>query len=287
MSRPSDLNQLIDHLANWRTSDYDGTSLRDDAIAELKKRGPQVVPVLIKRLDELLTAAAERRKRIASVTATWQRWDEERRRLVAEHGPGADISSYQTIADEDLPRHSELDSLADPYQLRQGLVEALDQIGDKRATTVLIAALGDDACVPRAAAALRRLRDKRAVGPLLDALARMAPNGTVVGDLIDVILSYDVPADRAEKRFHAERSPQGRANLLRLLARHSGVPAAVFLPAIHDPFVEVRWAAVEGLLRAWRVRARSPIRPGRTPWSSWRSTPSSPWVGGPSTPWSR
>lgn len=214
-----DVDSLIADLELWRTPEG-RPSHRDTAIAELQRRSPHVVPALVERLQALLTSS--RRPR-----------------------------DHQGVPDRARYDRESLD-------LRQGLLQALARIGDERATAVLIAALDDDACVPYAAAALRQTPDDQAVEPLLDALARMPPNGTMVDDLIDTLMVHGVSPEHVRARWRTEPSPRGRANLMRLLARHGDVPVSVFLEAAQDPFHEVRWAAIEGVLRVWRADGHDP-----------------------------
>ncbi|WDZ92200.1 hypothetical protein [Nocardiopsis sp. HUAS JQ3] len=243
-----DVDSLIEHLELWRTHGSQ-PSHRDMAIAELRRRGPRVVPALIDRLQALLA------------------------------------SSHHPHDHHGVPDRARYDR--ESLDLRQGLVQALARISDELAAAVLIAALDDDACVPYAAAALRQTPDDRAVGPLLDALARMLPNGAMVDDLIDTITVHGVSSERAQERWRTEHSPQGRANLMRLLARHGNVPVSVFLEAAQDR--STRCGGPRS--RAWSVcgepTATIPTRPGPRSCSSWRSTGRGPSAGGPSTPWSR
>ncbi|AXB41328.1 hypothetical protein A4R43_01330 [Amycolatopsis albispora] len=196
------MSDLIEHLEYWRTGEDGGESLRDEAIAALKARGPKVVPVLVKRLEGLLGTP---------------------------------------------PGHR--------HELKGGLVEALHRLGDRRAGPVLTASLADDACAWGAALALKDIHHQGAVPALLDALARAVPNGSMVGDYLDTLRSYQVSPAKVENRFHAEVSPQGRANLMEVLAglaADGAVDASTFARAAGDPTREVRWAVADGLLASWR-----------------------------------
>ncbi|MFC6933030.1 HEAT repeat domain-containing protein [Actinomadura yumaensis] len=209
-----DLDELIERLAYWRTSDdgYDSPSPRHRAIDALRERGPEVVPVLAGRLRELLAEIDENRRRADAVQRAWDAWYDEADRLRGEHGLGVDISRYSTISDESLPQPVDF---TDPYDLRQGIIEALHRIGDERAAPALVAALGDRACVNTAARALRDVHSDQAVPALLDAAALVEPDR----DLLNAFEHYGITLAQARRRFEAETSPQGRLHLMALLER--------------------------------------------------------------------
>ena len=258
------LEELVEGLSIWQTGDYGGVdtpSPRDLAIAELRTKGPQAVQALIERLDGLLTAAAGHRERVAAVQATWTAWYEESDRLSDEHGLSVDIERYRTIPSDSLPQRSVEDTnYRDPYDLKQGIIEALHQLGDQRAAPVLTAALSDRTCVPAAARALCDIHADRAVPALLDAVTLVDhhTNTSLVFDpLLASLRHYGVSMAQARERFEAETSPQGRVRLMHLMTRlpddGAGRPSEsqirdslVFL-ALDDRDNTSRWRAVESL----------------------------------------
>ncbi|MFI6505919.1 hypothetical protein [Nonomuraea typhae] len=209
-----DLNELIEQLANWRTWDdgYDRESSRDRAIAALLERGPVVVPVLAGRLQELLAEIKENRERVDAVQRAWDAWYDECDRLHGEHGLGVDISRYSTIPAESLPQQVDFEN---PYELRQGIIEALHRIGADQSAPALVAALGDYACVPMAARALCDIHSDHAVPALLDAAALIE----VDRDLLEAFEHYGITLAQARRRFEAATSPQERLHLMELLER--------------------------------------------------------------------
>ncbi|MFC6880414.1 MULTISPECIES: HEAT repeat domain-containing protein [Actinomadura] len=247
-----DLDELIERLAYWRTSDdgYDSPSPRHRAIDALRERGPEVVPVLAGRLRELLAEIDENRRRADAVQRAWDAWYDEADRLRGEHGLGVDISRYSTISDESLPQPVDF---TDPYDLRQGIIEALHRIGDERAAPALVAALGDRACVNTAARALRDVHSDQAVPALLDAAALVEPDR----DLLNAFEHYGITLAQARRRFEAETSPQGRLHLMALLERlpddGTGRPdpaenrGALAYFAIDDRDTIARWKALNAL----------------------------------------
>ncbi|MQA97354.1 MAG: hypothetical protein GEV11_22955 [Streptosporangiales bacterium] len=158
-------------MANPDTG-FDTPSARDEAFAELERRGRKVVPVLIRRLEEVFAADAAYRARAAAIQDAWDAWRDEGHRLSAEHGLLGDFERYRKIPTQSLPEP--LAAYHQPYELEQGITEALHRLGDERAVPVLCAALREPGCVLYAARALRDIRDDRAVPALLDAAAMTA-----------------------------------------------------------------------------------------------------------------
>jgi HEAT repeat protein len=260
------LHELVDDLAVWQSSDYghgDVPSLRDQAIVELKKTGPRAVPVLIKRLEDLLTTSAEHRARVDAVQAAWTAWYQESDELMDEYGLGADIERHRTIPTADLPEQSPRDeNYRDPYSLRTGIVNALHELGDERAAPVLTAALSDPACIPDAARALCDIHFDAAGPALLDAVTLVdhtANTGIVFDPLFAALRHYGVTLAQARERFDAETSPQGRVRLMHLMTTlpedGTGRPAeteirdALVFLALDDRDESGRWRAIEALNR--------------------------------------
>jgi hypothetical protein len=217
-----DLAGLIEDLALWRAADtgFDEVSSRHRAIAALLERGPDVVPALIERLQDLLDTTTRHRARVAAVREAWDAWYEEGDRLIDEHGLGADVEPYRTVPTASLPQPSpEDDQFRDPFDLKQGIIEALRQFGDPRAGAVLGASLGDPACVPAAAGALRDIQYDGAVPALLDAAAAGKPDDSSIREVLATLQHYGVSMAQARTRFDAETSPQGRVSLMRLLTK--------------------------------------------------------------------
>ncbi|MEV2231975.1 hypothetical protein AB0H69_25915 [Streptomyces phaeochromogenes] len=258
------LEELIENLSIWQTGDYgsvDTQSPRDLAIAELRTMGPQAVPALIERLDGLLAATAGHRERVDSVQAAWTAWYEESDRLSDEHGLGVDVERHRTIPSDSLPQRSVEDTnYRDPYDLKQGIIEALHQLGDQRAAPVLTAALSDSTCVPAAARALCDVHTDRAVPALLDAVTLIDHNtnkSIVFDPLLAALRHYGVSMAQARERFESETSPQGRVRLMHLMTQlpddGAGRPsesqirdALVFL-SLDDKDNTGRWQAVGAL----------------------------------------
>lgn len=258
------LEELVESLSIWQTDDYgdvDTPSPRDLAIAELRTMGPQAVQALIERLDGLLAATAGHRERVAAVQAAWTAWYQESDRLSDEHGLGADLERYRTIPSDSLPQRSVEDTnYRDPYDLKQGIIEALHQLGDRRAAPVLTAALADRTCIPAAAQALCDIHSDEAVPALLDAVTLIDhnTNKSIVFDPMLVSLRHNgVSMAQARERFEAETSPQGRVRLMHLMTQlpddGTGRPSEaqirdslIFL-ALDDKDNTSRWQAVESL----------------------------------------
>jgi hypothetical protein len=258
------LEKLIENLSIWQTGDYGGgntPSPRDLAIVELRTMGPQAVQALTERLEDLLAATAGHRERVAAVQAAWTAWYEESDRLSDEHGLGADLERYRTIPSNSLPQRSAQDTnYRDPHDLKQGIIEALRQLGDQRAAPVLTAALSDRTCLPAAAQALCDIHADRAVPALLDAVTLIdhTINKSLVFDpLLASLRSYGVSLAQARERFEAEASPLGRVRLLHLMTQlpddGTGRPSEsqirdslVFL-ALDDKDNTSRWEAVGSL----------------------------------------
>ncbi|MER7805069.1 hypothetical protein ABTX71_32640 [Streptomyces parvulus] len=230
----AELNELIENLANWRTGggDWaDGSSLRDGAITRLKEIGPDAVPVLVTRLQQLLDDRADYLARFTAAEAEFDAWRVD---YVGDQPTGL----------------LELRGYRDPYELRQGLVEALHALGDERAAPVLVAALRDQACVANAARALRDIRAADPVDALMDGLVITDRNGTMTNEIAAVAIEYGVTPRQVIARFDVEETEQGRVNLLELLADLAAereVPATAFLAAVDDDIEEVRWAVTRGL----------------------------------------
>jgi HEAT repeat protein len=229
----SELNRLIEHLSNWRTSDdWDsGSSLRDNAITRLTEIGPDAVPSLTAKLQQLLDDRADYLARFTAAKAEFDAWR-------------ADFIGPEPTGLLELRGHR------DPYELRQGLVEALRALADQRATPVLVAALRDQACVWYAAMALRDIRAAVPVDALMDGLVITVPNGRMTKEIAAVAVEYGVTPEQVIARFDAEETEQGRVNLIELLgalAAEREVPATAFLAAIDDQNEKVRWAVTDGL----------------------------------------
>ena len=257
----AELDDLIDDLAHWRTSDdyYDAESARDRAIRTLAARGPAVVPVLVARLDELLAERARHEAAAAALKSAWDTWYARMDQVGDEaerQGRVATEADFRAAEIEQPPSPDEVRAHRDPYQLRQGIVQALHQLGDQRAAPVLVAALADSACVWYAALALRDIRAENPVGPLMDGLVRTARNGTMTDEIAATIIGYGVSPETVVARFTAEPTAQGRVNLMELLADLAAgqdVSAEAFLAAAGDELAEVRWAATDGLARVPRT----------------------------------
>ncbi|WP_189842517.1 HEAT repeat domain-containing protein [Streptomyces umbrinus] len=258
------LEELIENLSIWQTSDYgdgDTPSPRARAIAELRTTGPQAVQALIERLDGLLAATAGHRERVETVQAAWTAWYEESDRLSDEHGLGVDIERYRTIPSDSLPQRSAEDTnYRDPYDLKQGIIEALHQLGDQRAAPVLIAALSDDTCVPAAAQALCDIHADQALPALLDAVTLIDhnTNKSIVFDPLLASLRHNgVSMAQARERFEAETSPQGRVRLMHLMTQlpddgtgrpsESQIRDSLIFLALDDKDNTGRWQAVGAL----------------------------------------
>ncbi|MGA5451829.1 HEAT repeat domain-containing protein [Streptomyces umbrinus] len=258
------LEELIENLSIWQTSDYgdgDTPSPRALAIAELRTMGPQAVQALIERLDGLLAATAGHRERVETVQAAWTAWYEESDRLSDEHGLGVDIERYRTIPSDSLPQRSAEDTnYRDPYDLKQGIIEALHQLGDQRAAPVLIAALSDDTCVPAAARALCDIHADQALPALLDGVTLMDhhANKSIVFDPLLASLRHNgVSMTQARERFEAEASPQGRVRLMHLMTQlpddgtgrpsESQIRDSLIFLALDDKDNTGRWQAVGAL----------------------------------------
>lgn len=258
-----DVRDLIENLALRGAADtgFDTPSPRDQAIAALLERGPDVVTALIGRLEDLLAAAAAHHRRVAAVTKAWDAWYEESERLIDDHGALADVERYRTIPTESLPQPSaEDDAYRDPYELKQGIIEALRRCGDQRAAPVIIAALADRACVHTAARALRDIRSGLAVPALLDAVTLITPDDNVAfPEILVTLQDYGASIAQARERFEAETSPQGRVSLMHLLTKMpddgTGRPpeslirnSLVFQALDHRDTVG-RWKAIRALRR--------------------------------------
>ncbi|MDQ1023262.1 hypothetical protein QF035_000844 [Streptomyces umbrinus] len=258
------LEELVESLSIWQTGDYgdvDAPSPRDLAIAELRTMGPQAVQALIERLDGLLAATAGHRERVDAVQAAWTAWYEESDRLSDEHGLGIDLERYRTIPSDSLPQRSVEDTNhRDPYDLKQGIIEALHQLGDRRAAPVLTAALTDRTCIPAAAQALCDIHADRAVPALLNAVTLIDHNtnkSIAFDPLLASLRHYGVSMAQARERFEAETSPQGRVRLMHLMTqlpddgtvRPSGsqIRDSLIFLALDDKDNTSRWQAVESL----------------------------------------
>ncbi|MFW6691036.1 hypothetical protein [Streptomyces sp. MAR4 CNX-425] len=222
-----DVGELIERLALWRTGDggYDEASLREQAIVALRERRPEAVPALVGRLDALLADHAAHLERVGAVTAAWDAWYEEGDALVDEHGVGAvfELERYRTVPSDSLPQREPRDEhYQDPYDLKQGIVEALRRIGDDRAAPVLGRALGDRACVHHAATALREIRLDGAVPALLDAAARTGPADMAFPALLGALEHYGATVADVRARFEAESGPQARVSLMHVMKRLPG-----------------------------------------------------------------
>jgi hypothetical protein len=262
----NNLHELVDNLAIWQTSDYghgDLPSPRDRSLAELRRTGPRAVPVLIKRLEDLLATSAAHHARFDAVQAAWTAWYQESEELVDEHGLGVDLEAYRTIPTDSLPAWSPRDeNYRDRYDLRKGIIEALRQLGDERAAPVLTAALADRACVPEAARALCDIHSDAAVPALLHAVTlvdRTTNAGIVFDPLFAALRHYGVSLAQARERFDMETSPEGRVRLMHLMTKlpedGTGRPAesevrdALIFLALDDPDDTGRWRAIEALNR--------------------------------------
>ncbi|WBB61638.1 hypothetical protein O7599_03525 [Streptomyces sp. WMMC500] len=217
-----DVGELIERLALWRTGDggYDETSLRERATVALQERGPEVVPVLVDRLDALLADHAAHLERVGAVTAVWDAWYEEGDALVDEHGVGKvfELERYRTVPSDSLPQQEPRDQhYQDPYDLKQGLVEALRRIGDERAAPVLGRALRDRACIHHAATALRGIHLDGAVPALLDAAASIEPDDMAFPELLRTLEHYGATMAQVRARFEAESGPQARVSLMHVM----------------------------------------------------------------------
>jgi hypothetical protein len=258
------LGELVEDLAVWQTSDHgDAPSPRDQALTELRRIGIRAVPVLIKRLEDLLATRAAHQARFDAVRTAWTAWYLESEELIDEHGRDADVEAYRTIPTDSLPAWSPQDeNYQDRYDLRKGIVEALRQLGDERAAPVLTAALADRACVPEAARALCEIHSDAAVPALLHAVTLVdhTPNaGTVFGPLFAALRHYGVSLAQARERFDMETSPEGRVRLMHLMTKlpedGTGRPAesevrdALIFLALDDPDDTGRRRAIEALNR--------------------------------------
>lgn len=222
-----DVGELIERLALWRTGDggYDEDSLRERAIVALRERRAEAVPALIERLDTLLTDHAAHLERVGAVTAAWDAWYEEGDALVDEHGLGAvfELERYRTHPSDGLPQREPRDEhYEDPYDLKQGIVEALRRIGDDRAAPVLGRALGDRACVHYAATALRGIHLDGAVPALLDAAARTEPDDLAFPAVLSALEHYGATMAEVRARYEAESGPQARVSLMRVMKQLPG-----------------------------------------------------------------
>src|SRR5882757_8271534 len=205
------LTELIESLALWRTNDsgISDVSPQHRALAALRKRGPEVVPVLIERLDGLLAAGAGVRERAAAIKEVWDTWYAESDLLLDTYGWGDDVERHRTIPTASLPQRSAADErYQDPFDLKQGIIQALQQSGDRRAGPVLGAALGDPVCVLEAARALRGIRYDQAVPALLDAAALIKPDDRAFPEVLARLQDYGVSMAQARERFEAETAPQ-------------------------------------------------------------------------------
>lgn len=225
-----DVGELIEQLALWRTGDggYAEESLRERAIIALQERGPGVVPVLVDRLDALLADHAAHLERVAAVTAVWDAWYAEGDALVDEHGVGKvfELERYRTISSDSLPQRDPRDEhYQDPYDLKQGLVEALRRIGDDRAAPVFGRALRDRACIHYAAVALRGTHLDGAVPALLDAAARIEPDDTAFPEVLRTLEHCGVTMAQVRARFDAESGPQARVSLMHVMKKLPGAGA--------------------------------------------------------------
>lgn len=283
-----DVGELIERLALWRTGDgggYAEESLRERAIVALRERGPEVVPVLVDRLDALLADHAAHLERVGAVTAAWDAWYEEGDALVDEHGVGKvfELERYRTIPSDSLPQRDPRDEhYQDPYDLKQGIVEALRRIGDDRAAPVYGRALRDRACIHYAATALRGTRLDGAVPALLDAAASIEPDDTAFAAVLRALEHYGATVAQVRARFEAESRPQARVSLMHVMKKlpgdGAGRPAdeevrdALVFLAMSRSATE-RHAAVRELKA---LGALDPIggphgdaREARDPWDSW------------------
>jgi hypothetical protein len=216
----NDLESLIKALQFWGVDEWRDVSPRERAIVALEERKPEAVPALIQRLEELLDTSARWRELRDEVVEAWDAWYSEGRKLSAEHGFRADIEPYRTLPTASLPSGSEIDGYSDPLHLKQGIIEALHQLGDPRAGAVIVAALAERACGVNAARALRDIRNDQAVPALLDAAARVPPLTQDMGftEILSTLKHYGLSPAQARERFDAETSPQGRVNLWQLLS---------------------------------------------------------------------
>ncbi|MEO3848652.1 hypothetical protein ABGB09_13545 [Streptomyces sp. B8F3] len=222
-----DVGELIERLALWRTGDggYDEVSLRERAIVTLQERGPEVVPVLVDRLDALLADHAAHLERVGAVTAVWDAWYEEGDALVDEHGVGRvfELERYRTVPSDSLPQREPRDEhYQDPYDLKQGLVEALRRIGDDRAAPVFGRALRDRACILHAATALRGTHLDGAVLALLDAAAGIEPDDMAFPEVLRALEHYGATMAQVRARFEAESRPQARVSLMHVMKKLPG-----------------------------------------------------------------
>lgn len=222
-----DVGELIERLALWRTGDggYDEVSLRERAIVALQERGPEVVPVLVDRLDALLADHAAHLERVAAVTAVWDAWYEEGDALVDEHGVGKvfELERYRTVPSDSLPQREPRDEhYQDPYDLKQGLVEALRRIGDDRAAPVYGRALRDRACIRYAATALRGTHLDGAVPALLDAAASIEPDDMAFPEVLRTLEHYGATKAQVRARFEAESGPRARVSLMHVMRKLPG-----------------------------------------------------------------
>lgn len=248
------LNKLIEDLANWRTGDWDGPSLRDQAIEQLVEIGPDAVPALVARLQQLLDSRAEYLAERTAAKAEFDAWRADVDRVLdaaQREGRIAGEADFVAAGIGDQPTGLlDLREHRDPYQLRQGLVAALHALGDQRAAPVLVAALHDEACVWRAALALRDIRATDPVDALLDGLVNTVRNGSNTDDIAATTIMYGVTPEQVVARFDAEPTEQGRVNLMELLAALAAereVPPTAFLAAADDENEKVRWGVITGL----------------------------------------
>ncbi|MQM27918.1 hypothetical protein [Glycomyces albidus] len=274
----ADLEGLINDLERPQ-SGYSEVSPRDRAIVALQEHGSEAAPVLISRLDGLLTEWAEYFARVDSVLKVWRQWYDESEQLSDVHGVGADVERYRLIPTSSLP-----DRPARPVDnslLVDGLITALHRIGDVRAGAVLCKALADPVGIDSATLALRDIRVEGAKRHLLDAAARVKLDDRQFRALVETVRDYGVSVSHARTRLAAETNPEGRVRLWRLVNELATSNAdRLALADIRDPLVYMamdsppdRWEAMlqlseSGLLgdardqEPWNREYEAPPSPG-------------------------
>ncbi len=179
------------------------------------------VEQMISRLRALLAATAEDRARVAEVQAAWDLWYDECHDIHARYDFGQEAERHRTIHGDDLPRPVE--RVRDCYEDKQDHITTLHRLGDPRAADVLVAALADRACLPKAAEALRDIRSDKAVPAMLDGIATTwISNDVSIKAVAATLQTYGVTPTQVRKRFDAETTPRGRVNLRELLRRMAG-----------------------------------------------------------------
>ncbi|SDE49613.1 hypothetical protein [Glycomyces harbinensis] len=275
----ADLERLIRNLG-ITGSGYSDANPRELAIAALRKRGPEAVPVLISRLDGLLTAWAEYFARVDAALKVWRLWYDESDRLSAVHGLGADLERYRSIPTASLPDRPPRP--ADDSLLMDGLIGALRGIGDARAGAVLCKALTDRVGIHSATLALREIRVEGAERHLLDAAAQVEMDDRQFRELVETARDYGVTASHARTRFAAERTPEGRVRLWRLvneLATDGADRLAV--AKIRDPLVYMAMDSPPGRWDAMRRLSESGLlgdAGDQEPWAREYEAPPSPGI---------